>query len=158
MIRKMRQGYVGGKNHASCYVTTNGSRYELFFARDFEGKINVTTKEVPMLGGVMKGHRATAADGKFKLTIYRITDLFNRLILDYLDTGIMPEFEIQVTEEDPATKMGRSTKIYGGCIIDGDVLMSVFDDDGDFIEQTIEGYFETVTMPETYTDPTGMAL
>lgn len=157
-IRKMRQGYVGEKKHAACYVTIDGSRYELFFGKDFEGKVNITTKDVPMLGGVMKGHRATAADGKFKLTIYRITDLFNRLILEYLDTGIMPEFEIQVTEEDPATSMGRSTKIYSGCIIDGDVLMSVFDADGDFIEQTIEGYFETVTMPETYTDPAGMAL
>lgn len=153
---KMRQEYAAAKKQATCYGTIDGNRYELFFARNFEGKVNVVTKEVPMLGRVMNGRKATGAEGKFKLTIYRITDKFTEMVLEYLDTGILPEFELQVTEDDPSTPMGRSTKIYSDCMIDGEVLISVFDDSGDFIEQTIEGYYFDVKMPEKYTDPDGM--
>ena len=153
---KMRQEYVGAKKQATCFVTLNGNRYEFFFARSFEGKVNVTTKEVPMLGRIMNGRKATGAEGKFKLVIYRVTDVFNEVLLEYLDTGILPELEIQVTEEDPSSPMGRSTKIYSDCMIDGELLLSVFDDAGDFVEQTIEGYYFDVKMPEKYTDPEGM--
>ena len=109
-----------------------------------------------MLGRIMNGRKATGAEGKFKLVIYRVTDVFNEVLLEYLDTGILPELEIQVTEEDPSSPMGRSTKIYSDCMIDGEVLLSVFDDAGDFVEQTIEGYYFDVKMPEKYTDPEGM--
>lgn len=153
---KMRQGYVASQKQATCFGTIDGNRYELFFARNFEGKTNITTKEVPMLGTVMSGRKATGATGKFKLTIYRLTDKFSEMALSYLDTGILPEFELQVTEEDRSTPMGRSTKIYSGCMIDGDVLLSVFNDAGDFIEQTIEGYYAKVKMPEKYKEPAGM--
>lgn len=154
--KKMNQRYAASKKQATCFVTLNGNRYEMFFARNFEGKLNIKTKEVPALGMVMNGRKAVGAEGKFKLTIYRVTDIFSKVALDYLDTGILPEFEIQVTEEDPSTPMGRSTKIYSDCMIDGDLILSIADDGEDFIEQTIEGYYGSVKMPETYTDPEGM--
>lgn len=154
--KKMQQEYAASQKMATCFANVKDRRYEIFFARNFEGKLNVTTKEVPMLGRIMDGRRATAVKGQFKLTIYRLTDMFSEIVLEYLNTGVLPTFDIQVTEEDPATPMGRSTKIYSGCMIDGDVLLSVFNDTGDFIEQTVEGYFFDVSMPEKYTDPAGM--
>ncbi len=154
--RKMNQQYAAAAKQATCFVTLNGSRYEMFFARNFEGKLNIKTKEVPALGTIMNGRKAVGAEGKFKLTIYRVTDKFSEVALTYIETGVLPEFEIQVTEEDPSTPIGRSTKIYSDCMIGGDVLLSVADDGENFIEQTIEGYFGSVKMPEKYTDPEGM--
>lgn len=153
---KMRQEYVGSQKQATCFGTIDGNRYSLFFARNFEGKANIISKEVPMLGRVMNGRKATGATGKFKLTIYRLTDKFSEMVLSFMETGVLPEFELQVTEEDRSAPSGRSTKIYSGCMIDGDVLLSVFNDAGDFIEQTIEGYYFEVKMPEKYKDPAGM--
>lgn len=56
---KMRQEYVASQKQATCFGTIDGNRYSLFFARNFEGKANITTKEVPMLGRVMNGRKAT---------------------------------------------------------------------------------------------------
>ena len=93
---------------------------------------------------------------KFKMTIYHCTEVFDEVVETYKNTGLMPTFDIQVTNEDPATSVGRSTKTYTDCVIDGDILLSMFDADGEFVEQSIEGYAQDFTRPEKYANPTYM--
>ena len=49
--------------------------------------------------------------------------------------------------------MGRSTKVYKDCVIDGDVLLSMFDAEGGFIEQEINFYAMDYSSPESYKEP-----
>ena len=142
---------------ATCYVSfPDNRRYAMLMAKDFEAKMSVETKEVPTLGRTVKGVKPTGATIKWKMTIYHCTEIFDKVVEDYKNTGLMPTFDIQVTNEDPATSVGRSTKTYTDCVIDGDVLLSMFDADGEFIEQSIEGYAQDFKRGEKYTDPTYM--
>lgn len=141
---------------ATAYVTIDGNRYALLMAKNFEGKMNVETKEVPTLGRTVKGVKAVGASIKFSMTVYKVTEIFDELVERYKNTGLLPTFDLQVSNEDPATSIGRSTKIYTDCVIDGDVLLSMFDADGDFVEQTIEGYAQDFSRPEKYTNPSYM--
>ena len=65
----------------------------------------------------------------------------------------MPYFDIQVTNDDFATSIGRDTKIYKNCLIDGDVLLNMVNDEGDFIEQEVEGYYSDYEVVEKYKRP-----
>ena len=141
---------------AMAYVTIDGNRYALLMAKNFEGKMNVETKEVPTLGRTVKGVKAVGASIKFSMTVYKVTEIFDELVERYKNTGLLPTFDLQVSNEDPATTIGRSSKIYTDCVIDGDVLLSMFDADGDFVEQTIEGYAQDFTRPEKYSNPSYM--
>lgn len=141
---------------ATAYATIDGNRYALLMAKNFEGKMNVETKEVPTLGRTVKGVKAVGASIKFSMTVYKVTEIFDELVERYKNTGLLPTFDLQVTSEDPATAIDRSTKIYTDCVIDGDVLLSMFDADGDFVEQTIEGYAQDFSRPEKYTNPSYM--
>lgn len=141
---------------ATCFVTVGDRRYAMLIAKDFEGKMAVETKEVPALGRTIKGVKPVGGTIKFKMTVYKCTEIFDEIVEQYKNTGLMPTFDIQTTNEDPATSVGRSSKVYTDCIIDGDVLLSMFDADGEFIEQTIEGYAQDFTRPEKYTNPTYM--
>ena len=141
---------------ATCFVSIGDNRYAMLMAKDFEAKVNVETKEVPALGRTIKGVKPVGGTIKFKMTIYHCTEVFDEVVETFKNTGIMPTFDIQVTNEDPATSIGRSSKIYTDCIIDGDVLLSMFDADGEFVEQVIEGYAQDFTRPEKYTNPTYM--
>ncbi len=138
---------------AECFVTVNGQRYTACFAKKFEAKANVSTKEVPVLGKLMKGRKVTGMEGKFSMTIYKVTELFDDILETYKNTGYMPTFDIQVSQHDKATSIGRSTKIYRDCIIDGEMLLSAFDAEGDFIEQTVEGYYNDYDPAEKYKNP-----
>ena len=125
-------------------------------AKDFEAKANIGSVKVPALGRTVNGYKSNNMDIKFKMTIYHCTEIFDEVVEEFKNTGIMPKLDIQVTNDDPATSVGVSTKIYTDCILDGEVLLSMFDADGELIEQTIEGYAQDFTRPEKYTNPSYM--
>ena len=141
---------------ATCFVSIGDNRYAMLMAKDFEGKFSVETKEVPTLGRTVKGVKPVGGTIKFKMTIYKCTEIFDEVIETYKNTGVMPLMDIQVTNEDAATSIGRSSKIYTDCVLDGDVLLSMFDADGEFVEQEIEGYAQDFTRPEKYVNPSYM--
>ena len=143
-------------NFAECFVTIDGTRYSMLMAKEFEGKATVNTKEVYKLGNPVVGHKAQTMALAFSMTIYKCTEIFDTVVEQFLKTGVMPTFTVQTSNDDPATSVGRSTKIYNDCILDGDVLLSMFNAEGDFVEQTIEGYCDSFTRPEQYTNPSYM--
>ena len=124
-------------NFAECFVTIDGTRYSMLMAKEFEGTASVNTAEVYKLGGVVVGHKAQTVALSFSMTIYKCTEIFDKVVEDFIKTGVMPTFDIQTSNDAPATTVGRSTKIYNNCILDGDVLLSMFNAEGDFVEQSI---------------------
>ena len=83
-------------------------------------------------------------------------EIFDDILDEYLRTGKMPRFEVQTSNDDPAVTVGRSTKVYNDCILDGDVLLSLADAEGGDIEQEISGYAEGFTRPEKFRNPSYM--
>lgn len=143
-------------NHAECFVTLNGTRYLMLMAKDFEAKASINTSEVPRLGNVVIGHKAHTVVLSFSMTIYKCTEIFDDILDQFIKTGVMPVFDIQASNDDPATSVGRSSKIFNDCVLDGDVLLSMFNAEGDFVEQTIEGFCDSYSRPEKHTNPSYM--
>lgn len=143
-------------NFAECFVTLDGRRYSMLMAKEFEGKATVNTEEVYRLGSPVVGHKAQTAVLAFSMTIYKCTEIFDQVVERFIKTGVMPTFTIQTSNDDPAASVGRSTKIYNDCILDGDVLLSMFNAEGDFAEQSIEGFCDSFSRPEKYTNPSYM--
>lgn len=141
---------------ATCYVTINDRRYNMLNAKDFKATAKVETKEVPSLGRLITGRKATGMSISFSMTVYKCSEMFDDLVTQYKKTGILPVFDIQVASSDGATCIGTSRKIYRNCVIDGGVLLSMFDANGDFIEQEIQGYAMDWDTESKYTDPNYM--
>ena len=106
-------------NRAECFVTLDGRRYSMMMAKEFEGKASIGSKEVYMLGNPVVGHKAQTVNLKFSMTIYKCTEIFDDVVEEFLRTGVMPTFDIQTTNDDPASSAGRSTRIYTDCVLDG---------------------------------------
>lgn len=149
----MNEQDVPSAKEAEAFVTIDGRRYSALFAKNFEGKANISTKEIPLLGKIISGRKPAGMTIKGKMTVYKCTEIFDELVTKYKNTGHLPVFEIQTTNNDAATCMGRSTKIYNDCVIDGDVLLSMFDAEGGFIEQEINFYAMDYSSPESYKEP-----
>lgn len=135
------------------FVTIKGNRYSFFNAKDCEVKANVETKEVPVLGRVVKGRKAVGMEIKITMTVYKCSEHFDDIVEEFKNTGVLPTFDLQVSNEDPASAMGRSSKIYNDCVIDGDVLLSMFKADGEFIEQEITAYAMDYSSAAKYKAP-----
>ena len=144
---------------ASCaevFVTLKNRRYSMLMCKNFEGKANISTKDVPRLGSVIMGKKPTTVEISFTMTIYKCTEIFDDVLDEYIKTGVMPSLTIQISNEDPAASVGRSTKIFNDCVLDGDVLLALGDTEKDFIEQEIKGFAGGVTRPEKYNNPSYM--
>jgi len=124
--------------------------------KNFEGKANISTQDVPRMGSIIMGKKPTSVELSFSMTIYKCTEIFDDVLDEFMKTGVMPTLDIQTSNDDPATSMGRSTKVYNNCVLDGDVLLSMAGSEDDFIEQEISGFAGGITRPEKYRNPAYM--
>ena len=108
------------------------------------------------MGSVIMGKKPTTVELPFTMTIYKYTEIFDDVVDEFIKTGVMPTLTIQTSNEDPATSVGRSTKVYNDCVLDGDVLLSLAGSEDDFIEQEINGYAGGYTRPEKFSNPSYM--
>ncbi len=156
MSKVMKSDDAVSANFAEVFVTIKNRRYSLLMCKKFEGKYNVETREIARLGSIIKGHKPGLVELSFSMTIYKCSEIIDDIVDDYTKTGIMPRFEIQISNEDPAAAVGRSTKVFNDCILDGDVLASLADAEGGDIEQEISGFAEGINRPEKFRNPSYM--
>ena len=151
----MNAGDAVSASLAECYVTIEGNRYNFMQAINLEASIEKIKTEVPILGKTGKGNKAAGWKGTGSATFHYNTSIFRELLKRYKDTGEDIYFDIQVTNEDPTSKVGRQTVILKDCNIDGGVLTK-FDADAEYLEEILDFTFEDFEMPETFTPLAGM--
>lgn len=141
---------------AECYITIDGERYNFMQLISFEAKWTANISEVPILGRVNKGHKATGGSGEWSGTAHYNQSVLRKLMKKYQDTGVMQYFEIQVTNEDPTTTIGRQTVILRDCLADSTILAKFDASSSDYLDEDLSGTFESWEMPEEFTTLDGM--
>nr|DAY71338.1 MAG TPA: tail tube protein [Caudoviricetes sp.] len=139
---------------AECFVTIGTRRYNFMQAINLEATFEKTKTEVPILGKTGKGNKATGWKGTGSATFHYNTSIFRQMMLDYKETGEDTYFEMQITNEDPTSAVGRQTIILKDCNIDGGILAK-FDADADYLDEDMDFTFEDFSMPESFSDLTG---
>lgn len=139
---------------AECYVTIGKRRYNFMQAIKMEAKFEKTKTEVPILGKTGKGNKSTGWKGTGSATFHYNTSIFRKMMLDYKDSGQDVYFEIQITNEDPTSGVGRQTIVLQDCNINGGILAK-FDADAEYLDEEMEFTFEDFTMPEAFKNLTG---
>ena len=140
---------------AECYVTIEGNRYNFMQAINLEATLGKNKTEVPILGKTAKGNKASGWSGTGSATFHYNTSIFRKLLLRYKETGEDIYFDIQVTNEDPTSTIGRQTVILKDCNMDGGTLAK-FDADGEYLDESIDFTFEDFEMPEEFSMLDGM--
>ena len=142
---------------AECYITIGSRRYNFMQAINLEAKFEKNKTEVPILGKTGKGNRATGWKGTGSATFHYNTSIFRQMMLDYKETGEDVYFEIEVTNEDNTSAVGRQTVILSECNIDGGILAK-FDADGEYLGEDMDFTFDDFSMPETFKELKGFEL
>jgi hypothetical protein len=140
---------------AECFITINGNRYNFMQAINLEAKVEKIKNEVAILGKTGKGNKSSGWKGTGSATFHYNTSIFRELLYTYKKTGEDVYFDIQVTNEDASSSVGRQTVILKGCNINGGILTK-FDAGSEFLEDEMDFTFEDWEMPETFTTLAGM--
>lgn len=140
---------------AECFVTINGRRLNFMTLIEFESKWEVNIVDVRILGKVGVGHKPAGGKGTWSGTAHYNQSHFREIALEYQRTGVMPYFEIQVTNEDPSSAVGRQTIVHYGCLSDSFTLAK-FQSGEEILEEEMSGTFEKWDMPERFKELSGM--
>ena len=140
---------------AECFVTIGDNRYNFMSLTEFESQWEVNVTEVPILGKVGMGHKAAGGKGTWSGTAHYNQSIFRKIADAYQKTGVMPYFEIQVTNEDPTSAGGRQTIIHHDCLCDTFTLAK-FQAGEELLEEDLSGTFESWDMPESFAVLDGM--
>ena len=140
---------------AECYVTIDQRRYHFMQAIGLEAKMEKTKNQVPILGRTGKGNKAVGWKGTGKATFHYNSSIFRRLLYQFKEQGEDLYFDIQVTNEDPTSSVGRQTVILKDCNLNGGILAK-FDAGEEYLEEECEFTFEDWEMPEAFEELTGM--
>lgn len=140
---------------AECFVTIEGNRYCFMQAINLEANFEKNKSEVPILGKTGKGNKSTGWKGSGSATFHYNTSIFRELMLRYKNTGEDIYFDIQVTNEDATSSVGRQTVILKDCNMDGGILTK-FDADAEYLDEDMDFTFEDFEIPEKFTNLSGM--
>ena len=124
-------------------------------AINLEAEMKKTKQEVPILGKTGKGNKATGWSGVGKATFHYNSSVFRELLYKFKEKGEDMYFDIQVTNEDPTSDVGRQTVILKDCNLDGGIIAK-FDATAKFLDEEYSFTFEDWEMPEKFTVLTGM--
>lgn len=140
---------------AECYVIIEGNRYNFMQIREFEAKVENNIIDVAILGRTSKGHKAAGSNGTWSGTAYFNQSIFRELLYRYQVNGEMVYFDIQVTNSDPTSSIGKQTIILKNCLMEGGILTK-FNADEEILSEDISGTFDSWEMPEKFTNLNGM--
>lgn len=142
---------------AECFIITDDNRYNFMQAINLEASIEKTKSEVPILGKTGKGNKATGWKGSGSATFHYNTSIFRSMLEKFKNTGEDIYFDIQVTNEDPTSSVGRQTVILKGCNIDGG-LLTKFDADAEYLDEDLDFTFEDFEIKEQFKHLNGMEV
>ena len=134
---------------AECFVTIEGNRYNFMQAINLEATMEKTKTEVPILGKTGIGNKASGWKGTGSATFHYNTSIFRELLYRYKNTGEDIYFDIQITNEDETSAVGRQTIVLKDCNMDSGILAK-FDADGEYLDEDMDFTFEDWEMPEKF--------
>ena len=139
---------------AECFVTIGKNRYNLMQCINLEAKFEKQKKEVPILGKTGKGNKSTGWKGTASATLHYNTSIFRMAALEYKNSGQDIYFEVQISNEDPTSSVGRQTVILKDCNLDS-LILAKFDADADYLDEDMDFTFDDFDIPSKFNDLQG---
>jgi hypothetical protein len=132
------------------YGTIDGRRYKLGQITKFKASMEISKKEVPILGRTTKGNKPGGIKNSFEGSMYYNAPMFRKMLIQYQDTGKLPTFDVEIYNDDPqAPHAGIQAVVLLGCMIDGGVVAQV-DATAEFLEEDIKGTFDKALIPKHF--------
>ena len=141
---------------AECYITIDGNRYNFMSAINVEVNFEKNKTEIPILGRMNRGHKGVGSSITGSGEFHKNTSIWNEIAYKFQETGEDLYFDMQITNEDKTTDIGRQTIILYGCNFDS-VTLAAFDaDSDDVLTESLDFTAERFEMPEKYAPMDGM--
>lgn len=138
----------------SIVITVNGKNTVIAGMRNIQTVADIQAEEMRTIGTRKIQSKPNGANLTGTGNIYFGTNIFTDIVLDYIKTGHMQQFDIQITNNDPSTSVGSQVMAYYGCTLTGEIPLSVLDSEEAMLNYDFEFAYTDVERLQAFNDPT----
>lgn len=135
------------------FVTIDGKNMEVACMRNITTNAEIQSNDMRVIGTRTIQNKNNGAKLTGTGNIYYGTNLFTNMVLQYIQTGVMPEFDIQITNNDPATSIGTQSMAYYGCTLTGTIPLSILNDEEAMLNYNFNFAYTRVARLQSFRDP-----
>lgn len=140
----------------SIFITLNGKNVQVAGMKNIKTNAEIQSSEMRVIGTRITQDKPNGVKQTGTGNIYYGSNLFTDMVLQYISTGVMPEFDIQITNSDPATTIGSQVMGYYGCHLTGSIPLSILDDEESMLNYGFNFTFTRVARLEKFNEPAAL--
>lgn len=142
---------LNGKS-GSGFMTINGENHEMFGMKKFHSDAEFQESDFKVVGTTLVQKKTTGVSLTGSMTIYYGTPYFLRLLQEYLKTGKLPYFTLQITNDDPSTTVGRQTVVFYNVKLQK-IPVAILDAEAEFLEMEVAFSYSNLEVLDWFKDP-----
>ncbi len=136
-------------------VTVDGKQTEIAGMRNITTNAEIQGQDMRVIGTRIIQNKPNGAKQTGTGNIYYGSNIFLDMVLEYINTGRMPEFDIQISNTDPTTSIGSQIMAYYGCQLTGTIPLSILNNEEAMLNYDFNFTFTRVARLESFADPSG---
>ena len=136
-------------------VTVDGKQTEIAGMRNITTNAEIQGQDMRVIGTRIIQNKPNGAKQTGTGNIYYGSHIFLDMVLEYINTGRMPEFDIQISNTDPTTSIGSQIMAYYGCQLTGTIPLSILNNEEAMLNYDFNFTFTRVARLESFADPSG---
>ena len=145
---------LNGKS-GSAVMTVDGENHELFQMKKFQSDAEFQESDFKVVGTTLVQKKTTGVTLTGTMTIYYGSPYFIKLLQDYLKTGKLPYFTLQITNDDPGTTVGKQIVALYNCKL-SKVPVAMLDADSDWLEEEVSFSYTGLEVLNYFNDPAAL--
>lgn len=135
------------------FITVNGRNTEVAGMRNITTTASIQSEDMRVIGTRKTQEKHSGVKLTGTGNIYYGSPIFLDMVLEYINTGVMPEFDIQIINNDPATSIGTQNMAYFGCKLTGDIPLSILNDEETMLNFDFNFTVGDVSKLESFSEP-----
>lgn len=148
----LAQDTVNGAE-GSIVITQNGKNTVIAGMRNIQTNAEIQSQDMRVIGTRTIQSKQNGAKLTGKGNIYYGSNIFTDMVLQYIQTGVMPQFDIQITNSDPTTTVGSQVMAYYGCVLTGTIPLSILDDEETMMNYDFNFAYTSVARLSSFNEP-----
>lgn len=135
------------------FVTVDGKNIEVACMKNITTNAEIQSNDMRVIGTRTIQNKNNGAKLTGTGNIYYGTNLWTNMVLQYIQTGVMPEFDLQITNDDPATSIGSQAMAYYGCTLTGTIPLSILNTEEAMLNYDFNFAYTRVARLEAFNSP-----
>lgn len=142
---------VNGKE-GRAFASINGQNVEMFNIKKFHTDAEFQESDFKVVGTRLVQKKTTGVQLTGSMTIYYGTPEWLDLVEQYLKTGKLPYFTLQITNDDPATSIGVQTVAFYDVKL-SKLPVSILDADAEYLTSDVTFNFTSFEVLSRFNAP-----